>query len=79
MSHLFIFEAMPHSTELGIAAGEAMLAVLVGSSFLVFVIIPYCELPIGFRQWVVHSDITQLDINCRNIYVHTLMPRLKFI
>ena len=42
-------------------------------------IIPYCELPIGFRQWVVHSDITQLDINCRNIYVHTLMPRLKFI
>ena len=42
---LFVFEAVPvtYSNELGIAAGEAMLAVLIGSSFLVFVIIPYIQ------------------------------------
>lgn len=39
----FIFEEMPHSNELGIAAGEAMLAALIGSSFVVFVIIPYFQ------------------------------------
>lgn len=39
----FIFEAMPFSNELGIAAGEAMLAVLIGSSFLVLLIIPYIQ------------------------------------
>ena len=39
----FAFEAMPHSNELGIAAGEAMLAVLIGCSFLVFAIVPYLQ------------------------------------
>ena len=44
---LLIFESVteiiPYSNELGIAAGQAMLTVLIGASFLVFVIIPYFQ------------------------------------
>ena len=40
---VFVFETIPHSNELGIVAGEAMLVVLIGSSFLFFVIIPYIQ------------------------------------
>ena len=49
----FLFvEAMPHSKELGSAAGEAMLAVLVGLSFLVFASIPYFQtlIVLGLRK-----------------------------
>lgn len=38
-----ITEIVPYSNELGIAAGQAMLTVLIGASFLVFVIIPYFQ------------------------------------
>ena len=36
-----ITDVIPYSNELGIAAGQAMLTVLISSSFLVFAIIPY--------------------------------------
>lgn len=48
----FIFEAIPYSNELGIAAGEAMIAVLIGFSSLIFVIIPYFQtlIVLGLRK-----------------------------
>lgn len=48
----FLFEVIPFSNELGIAAGEAMLAVLIGASFLVFAIIPYLQtlIVLGLRK-----------------------------
>ncbi len=50
----FILSAIPYSNELGIAAGEAMIAVLVGSSFLIFVIIPYFQtlIVLGLRKMI---------------------------
>lgn len=39
---LFV-DVLPYSDELGIAAGQALLTVLVGASFLVFLIIPYFQ------------------------------------
>lgn len=54
---LLIFEAMPHSNELGIAAGEAMFAVLIGLSFFVFVIIPYFPLIVlGLRKIIIKKE-----------------------
>lgn len=55
---LLIFEAMPHSNELGIAAGEAMFAVLIGFSFLVFVIIPYFQtlIVLGLRKIIIKKE-----------------------
>ena len=38
-----ITDVIPYSNELGIAAGQAMLTVLISSSFLVFAIIPYFQ------------------------------------
>ena len=43
-----ITDVIPYSNELGIAAGQAMLTVLIGSSFLVFAIIPYFQTLIVF-------------------------------
>lgn len=38
-----ITDVISYSSELGIAAGQAMLTVLIGSSFLVFAIVPYFQ------------------------------------
>lgn len=44
---LFVFEyvtdLIPYSNELGAALGQAMLTVLIGASFLVFLVIPYFQ------------------------------------
>lgn len=54
-----ILEAKLHSNELGLAAGEAMLAVLIGSSFLVFVIIPYFQtlIVLGLRKIITKGQM----------------------
>ena len=48
----FITDIIPYSNEIGIAAGQAMLTVLIGSSFLVFAIIPYIQtlIVLGLRK-----------------------------
>lgn len=55
----FIIEAIPYSNELGIAAGEAMLAVLTGFSVLVFVIIPYFQtlIVLGLRKIITKKEV----------------------
>ena len=39
----YITNGISYSNELGIAAGQAMLTVLIGASFLIFLIIPYIQ------------------------------------
>lgn len=38
-----VTDILPYSNELGIAAGQAMLTVVISASFLIFVIIPYFQ------------------------------------
>lgn len=49
-----ITDVIPYSNEPGIAAGQAMLTVLIGSSFLVFAIIPYFQtlIVLGLRKLI---------------------------
>lgn len=55
----FLFDVIPFSNEVGIAAGQAVLAVLIGASFFVFAIIPYLQtlIVLGLRKILSHFPV----------------------